>query len=78
MIEQFAKLMGNETRLIALYLFTVSDIRGTSPVVWNAWKAQLLESLFLETRKALNNKSFSVEGALAERQAEAAAHLKKI
>jgi [protein-PII] uridylyltransferase len=76
-IEQFAKLMGNETRLIALYLFTVSDIRGTSPVVWNAWKAQLLESLFLETRKALNNKSFSVEGVLAERQAEAAAHLKK-
>ena len=27
-------------RLIALYLLTVADIRGTSPRVWNAWKAQ--------------------------------------
>ncbi|MFW5439996.1 MAG: [protein-PII] uridylyltransferase [Methylophilaceae bacterium] len=76
-IAQFAKLMGNETRLTALYLLTVSDVRGTSPVVWNAWKAQLLESLFLETRKALNNKSFSVENALTERQVEASAQLKK-
>lgn len=76
-IAQFAELMDNETRLTALYLFTVSDVRGTSPVVWNAWKAQLLESLFLETRKALNNKSFSVESALAERQAEARKLLKK-
>lgn len=76
-IAQFAKLMGNEIRLTALYLFTVSDVRGTSPVVWNAWKAQLLESLFLETRKALNNKSFSVENALAERQEEAQILLEK-
>ena len=30
----------------ALYLLTVADIRGTSPKVWNAWKAQLLEDLF--------------------------------
>ena len=35
---------------IALYLLTVADIRGTSPKVWNAWKAQLLEDLFHATR----------------------------
>ncbi len=38
--------VGNERRLIALYLLTVADIRGTSPKVWNAWKAKLLEDLF--------------------------------
>ena len=36
----FAERVGNERRLIALYLLTVADIRGTSPKVWNAWKAQ--------------------------------------
>ena len=30
----------DERRLVALYLLTVADIRGTSPKVWNAWKAQ--------------------------------------
>ena len=38
--------VGNERRLVALYLLTVADIRGTSPKVWNAWKAKLLEDLF--------------------------------
>ena len=45
--------VGNERRLIALYLLTVADIRGTSPRVWNAWKAQLLEDLFHATRRVL-------------------------
>lgn len=76
-INEFAKMMGNETRLTALYLFTVSDIRGTSPVVWNAWKAQLLESLFVETRKALNNESYTVKNAISERQDKAIEKLKK-
>jgi len=76
-IAEFAKRMETELRLNALYLFTVSDVRGTSPTVWNAWKAQLLENLFLETRKVLNNKTFSVASAIATRQAEAAKQLKK-
>ncbi len=52
-IAAFAKLVQNEYRLTALYLLTVADIRGTSPNVWNAWKAKLLESLFLQTRRVL-------------------------
>ena len=35
-ISQFARLVGTERRLTALYLLTVADIRGTSPKVWNA------------------------------------------
>ncbi len=52
-IAEFASRVGNERRLIALYLLTVADIRGTSPKVWNAWKGKLLEDLFWATRRHL-------------------------
>jgi [protein-PII] uridylyltransferase len=45
-IAAFAKRVGNERNLTALYLLTVADIRGTSPKVWNAWKGKLLEDLY--------------------------------
>ncbi|MGB9107312.1 MAG: [protein-PII] uridylyltransferase, partial [Telluria sp.] len=38
-IAAFAGLVKDERHLTALYLLTVADIRGTSPKVWNAWKA---------------------------------------
>ena len=76
-IELFAHFVKNEIRLTALYLLTVADIRGTSPVVWNAWKARLLESLFLETRQVLNDSTFSVAQAIETRQQEAANKLAK-
>jgi [protein-PII] uridylyltransferase len=56
-ISQFAALVGNERRLTALYLLTVADIRGTSPHVWNGWKAKLLEELFRATRRLLRGDS---------------------
>ncbi len=52
-ITGFAKLVGSERRLTALYLLTVADIRGTSPKVWNAWKGKLLEDLYRLTLRAL-------------------------
>lgn len=76
-IEQFAKLMGDEVHLTALYLLTVADVRATSPAVWNAWKAKLLESLFLETRYVLNDPSFTVKNAIANRQEKAKSKLEK-
>ena len=76
-IEQFARFVKTEKRLQALYLLTVADIRGTSPVVWNAWKARLLESLFDATRRVLNDETFSVQQAIENRQHEAAAKLNK-
>ncbi len=51
-VADFAARMGNERRLIALYLLTVADIRGTSPKVWNAWESSLLENLFRAWRGA--------------------------
>lgn len=52
-IGRFAALVKNERYLNALYLLTVADIRGTSPKVWNNWKAHLLEHLYQVTLHAL-------------------------
>lgn len=75
-IENFARLMGNERRLTALYLLTVADIRGTSPKVWNAWKAKLLENLFLATQRLLRDTSINVDSELNARQHNASNTLK--
>lgn len=76
-IEQFARFVKTETRLIALYLLTVADIRGTSPAVWNAWKARLLESLFYATKRVLNDDNFNAQQIAQIRQQEAADKLDK-
>jgi [protein-PII] uridylyltransferase len=49
-VAAFSAKVKTERRLAALYLLTVADIRGTSPRVWNAWKAKLLEDLFHSTQ----------------------------
>jgi len=71
-VQKFAELVGSERRLVALYLFTVADVRGTSPKVWNAWKGKLLEDLFRATRRILTGEPLARDAALAEKQAEAA------
>ncbi len=70
-IGNFAKLMGNERRLTALYLLTVADIRGTSPKVWNAWKAKLLENLFFTTLRYLRGETANVAMETDLRQSQA-------
>jgi [protein-PII] uridylyltransferase len=71
-VKAFAALVASERRLVALYLFTVADVRGTSPRVWNGWKAKLLEDLFRATRRVLTGEPLARDAALAEKQAEAA------
>jgi [protein-PII] uridylyltransferase len=68
----FAATVGDERRLVALYLFTVADIRGTSPKVWNGWKAKLLEDLFRLARRVLAGEAPALDTAVAEKQSEAA------
>jgi [protein-PII] uridylyltransferase len=67
----FAEKVGDERRLVALYLLTVADIRGTSPKVWNGWKAKLLEDLFRMARRVLAGEAPALDTAVAEKQAEA-------
>jgi [protein-PII] uridylyltransferase len=70
-VESFAKLVGNERRLTALYLLTVADIRGTSPKVWNAWKGKLLEDLYRVTLRALGGAKLNVDAEIEGRKEEA-------
>lgn len=72
-IAAFARTVGSDERLVLLYLLTVADIRGTSPKVWNAWKAQLLEDLFHATRRVLAGADAdrTLVDSLALRQEEA-------
>jgi [protein-PII] uridylyltransferase len=71
-ITKFATLVGDEMHLVALYLLTVADVRGTSPKVWNGWKAKLLEDLFRATRRALTGQGLtSTHDLLGERMEEA-------
>ena len=45
-VTAFCNKVADVRHLQALYLLTVADIRGTSPKVWNSWKARLLEGLY--------------------------------
>jgi len=75
-IRAFADKVRNDRRLVALYLLTVADIRGTSPKVWNAWKAKLLEDLFRITRRLLNPGAVPAENTLQALQERALVKLR--
>ncbi len=77
-VEAFASKVATERRLFALYLLTVADIRGTSPKVWNAWKAKLLEDLFHATKARLSGHAGErrLQDSLEARRAEAMRQLR--
>ncbi|WP_293603560.1 [protein-PII] uridylyltransferase [Polaromonas sp. UBA4122] len=70
-IAAFAKRVGNERYLTALYLLTVADIRGTSPKVWNAWKGKLLEDLYRYTLLVLGGRAPDAGAEVEARKREA-------
>ena len=74
-IAAFAKRVGNERRLTALYLLTVADIRGTSPKVWNAWKGKLLEDLYKYTLRVLGGRAPDANAEVESRKREALVEL---
>ena len=52
-IHEFARRVGDQAHLDYLYVLTVSDVRGTNPKLWNAWKARLFEEFYERTKRAL-------------------------
>ena len=70
-IAAFAKGVGNERYLTALYLLTVADIRGTSPKVWNAWKGKLLEDLYRGALRVLGGRAPDADAEVEARKREA-------
>ena len=74
-INAFAKRVGNERQLTALYLLTVADIRGTSPKVWNAWKGKLLEDLYKYTLRVMGGRAPDANAEIEARKREALVEL---
>ncbi|HSV36454.1 MAG TPA: [protein-PII] uridylyltransferase, partial [Ramlibacter sp.] len=74
-IAAFARRVGNERYLTALYLLTVADIRGTSPKVWNAWKGKLLEDLYRYTLRTLGGRAPDRDAEIEARKREALVQL---
>jgi [protein-PII] uridylyltransferase len=52
-VRAFADVVRTPERLRLLTVLTVCDIRGVGPGVWNNWKAQLLRTLYWDTRGLL-------------------------
>ena len=75
-VKAFAKKMGDERHLTALYLLTVADVRGTSPKVWNAWKGKLLEDLYRATLRVLGGAKPDASSELALHQEESRTKLR--
>lgn len=75
-VKAFAKKVGDERHLTALYLLTVADVRGTSPKVWNAWKGKLLEDLYRVTLRVLGGAKPDASSDLAQHQEESRAKLR--
>lgn len=48
-IQDFAAIVQDPERLKLLLILTVTDIRSVGHGVWNAWKGQLLRTLYWET-----------------------------
>ena len=77
-INEFATLVGDPLHLDYLYLLTVADVRGTDPKLWNSWKAQLFNDLYVLTRRALRRgleNPIDRELLLSEKQEKARAIL---
>ena len=72
-IANFAGQIKNDRYLVALYLLTIADVKGTSPKVWNTWKGKLMEDLFQQSRRYM--KEGATTNHLDEIRAKAAATL---
>ncbi|MCX5513806.1 [protein-PII] uridylyltransferase [Kaistia algarum] len=52
-IQDFAAVVQSLERLKLLLILTIADISAVGPGVWNAWKGQLLRTLYYETEPLL-------------------------
>jgi [protein-PII] uridylyltransferase len=77
-IHDFARHVGDQAHLDYLYVLTVSDVRGTNPKLWNAWKARLFEEFYERTKRALRRgleTPVDQEELIRETQAQARARM---
>ena len=71
-IESFCAFCSTRERLEALFLLTFCDMRATGPGVYNRWKGQMLETLYLACWEHFGKENPRKKtGAIAERKADA-------
>ena len=76
-LDAFCRRVQTAERLTALYLLTVSDIRGTNPKLWNTWRASLLDGLYHAAARHLAGGSGNPHTVFDRRQQQAADLLKR-
>jgi [protein-PII] uridylyltransferase len=77
-INEFARLVGDQTHLDYLYVLTVADVSATNPAIWNSWKDTLFWELYQGTKRALRRGEadpIDREELIAETKEDAAAIL---
>jgi [protein-PII] uridylyltransferase len=77
-INEFAEVVGDQTRLDYLYILTIADVRGTDPKLWNSWKAQLFRDLYELTKRAFIRgleQPFEAQQLIDEKQEKARDYL---
>ena len=65
-IRDLAEQVGDVRTLNLLYLVSVADAKACGSDIWNAWKAQLMRSLYTRVREALSD--VSLHTAVARRR----------
>jgi [protein-PII] uridylyltransferase len=79
-VLRFARVVGDQEHLDNIYLLTVADMRGTSPVVWTSWRGRLLSQLYVATTRALRRgiaQPLDLDAHIADLRREALARLKQ-
>jgi [protein-PII] uridylyltransferase len=54
-IREVAQAVGDPQTLDLIYVLSVADARASGPDVWNAWKAQLMRSLYERVHEELSD-----------------------
>jgi [protein-PII] uridylyltransferase len=73
-INEFAAIVRDEAHLDYLYCLTVADMRATNESLWNNWKANLLEELYYNTKRAFRRgleKPVDLRAKIRENQQQA-------
>jgi [protein-PII] uridylyltransferase len=67
-IANFARVLRTPEVLKKLYLLTFADMKAVGPKVWNAWKGELLDELYLRTLERFETGESVEEGREARLQ----------
>jgi len=68
LIADFARQMGERSRLEMLYVLTYVDIASVGPGTWNDWKKRLLQELFEKTAAVFDGEGLPVPEISATRE----------